>query len=70
MYFIVGKGIFTTTYFYENSSGEHQLGPTAFSCLNTTCSVQQTGYPGSGGFSMSWEVYGPNASIFDISSHY
>jgi hypothetical protein len=70
VYFIVSKGAFQTTYTYETSTSEHTLGPTGYQCKSTTCSEEQDGYPGSGGFSIEWEVLGYHANVTQIVDHY
>ena len=70
VYFIVSKGAFQTTYTYETSTGEHTLGPTGYQCKSTTCSEEQDGYPGGGGFSIEWEVLGYHANVTQTVDHY
>ncbi len=70
VYFIVSKGPYQTTYTYETSTGEHTLGPTGYECKSTTCSLEQDGYPGHGGFSIEWEVLGYHANITETVNHY
>ena len=71
VYYIISKGGFATAYYYEAPGGTvGALGPTGYNCPNPTCSYEQTGFPGSAGFSLEWTVAGHNASIYHITSHY
>jgi hypothetical protein len=66
--YLVSRGNFQTAYTYEDHTGEHVIGPSTYSCKQEVCNLTQTGFPGSIGFSVEWEVWGNNATIYDITA--